>query len=34
MEGGRSYYEEDPRRWINFTLDLHAGISVRVVPKY
>ena len=28
MEGGRSYYEEDPRRWINFTLGLHAGISV------
>ena len=29
MEGGRSYYQEDPRRWNNFTLGLHAEISAR-----
>lgn len=25
---------QDPRRWNNFTMGLHAEISVRVVPKY
>ena len=34
MEGGRSWYQEDPRRRINFTLGLHAEILVRVVHKY
>ena len=34
MERGRSCYQEDPRRWNNFTMRLHAEISVRVVPKY
>ena len=34
MEEGRSQYQEDPRRRINFTLGLHAEILNRVVPKY
>ena len=34
MKGGRSWYQEDPRRRINFTLGLHAEILVRVVHKY
>ena len=34
MKGGRHYFQEDPKRRNNFTLGLHAGISVRVVPKY
>ena len=34
MEEGRAQYQEDPRRWNNFTLGLHAEILVRMVPKY
>ena len=33
MEGARSYYQEDPRRWNNFTLGLHAEISARELSK-
>ena len=34
MEGARSYYQEDPRRWNNFTLGLHAEISARELFKW
>ena len=34
MEGGRSYYQEDPRRRNNFTLGLHAEISARELSKW
>ena len=33
MEGGRSWYQEDPRRWNNFTLGLHAEISASELSK-
>ena len=33
MEGGTSKDQEDPRGRKNFTLGLHAEMSVHVVPK-
>ena len=33
MKGERSWYQEDPRRWNNFTLGLHAEISARELSK-
>ena len=34
MAGGRSYYQEDPRRRQNFSFALHAEISAEVVTKW
>ena len=33
-QGLFTWRKEDPRRWINFTLGLHATILVRVLAKY